>query len=108
MKPQSKKAKGTRLERWVVKQFEAIGIRARRQPLSGALSDFPHDCYADIPGFGPAIIEAKSWKHGWRTGDRALGQGDMLVIKRDYGSPCVYMSWSVFEAMVKCLAESEG
>ena len=37
------KIKGTRVERKIVKLFQDLCIQARRQPLSGALQDFPHD-----------------------------------------------------------------
>jgi hypothetical protein len=96
MKPRSAKAKGTRLEKWVAEQLNKIGWKARRQPGSGIYDSFPHDVYAVSPTGDRFIIEAKSWKHGWRTGDKALGQADILVIKRDYGKPCVYMSFDIF------------
>lgn len=96
MKAKSKKAKGTKLEQWVAKQLELIKWRGRRQPGSGVYRDFPHDVYAEDPYGRKFIVECKSWKNGWRTGDKAMGAADMLVIKRDYGEPCVYMSWETF------------
>ncbi len=99
MKPRSAKAKGTKLEKWVVAQLESLGIRARRQPGSGIYQDFPHDCHFELPD-GSMIVEAKSWKFGWRTGDNAMGKADMLVIKRDFGEPCVYMTWRTFARVV--------
>ena len=100
MKARSAKAKGTKLEKWVVTQLERIGIRARRQPGSGIYDSFPHDAHFLLPD-GDVIVEAKSWKNGWRTGDRALGKAQLLVIKRDYAEPCVYMPWDTFERLVK-------
>ena len=99
MKPRSAKAKGTKLEKWVVDQLTNIGVPARKQPMSGALQDFPHDVYGELPD-GRFIVEAKAWKHGWRTGDNAMGAADCLVMKRDYAAPAVYMSWDFFARLV--------
>ena len=106
MKPRSAKAKGRRLEKWVTHMLKAVGIRCREQPGSGIYRDFPHDNWAYIPGFGPVVVECKSWKTGWRTGDKAMGEADLLVIKRDYGVPCVYMPWQTFEGLVRALQEA--
>lgn len=105
MKAKSAKAKGTRLEKWVVDMFSRIGIKARKQPGGGVYSAFPHDVTADIPHYGPVIIECKSWKQGWRTGDKAMGQADLLVIKRDFGDPCVYMPWKTFSDIMATLEQ---
>ncbi len=37
------KRKGYRVENELVKYLNRKGIDAKRQPLSGALADFPHD-----------------------------------------------------------------
>lgn len=99
MKPGYAKKKGTKLERWVADQLTKVGVAARRQPGSGVYQDFPHDVYGELRD-GPFIVEAKAWKHGWRTGDAAMGQADCLVIKRDFATPCVYMSWAFFARLV--------
>ena len=100
MKNASRKQKGSRLERWITERLQALNIKARRQPGSGIYSAYPQDVYAAI-GPRPFLIEAKAWKEGWRTGDRALGKAELLVIKRDYGEPRVYMTWQTFERLVK-------
>lgn len=105
--PSGRKRKGSKLERDIVKLFEAHGLKARRQPLSGALQDFPHDVQVEVPGYGRLIIEAKSWKHGWRTGDAAMGKAELLVMKRDYGEPMVYLSLATFAAIIKTLVDGE-
>lgn len=99
MKAKSAKAKGTKLEKWVADQLNKIGVPAGKQPGSGIYQDFPHDVRAMLRD-GPFIVECKSWKHGWRTGDNAMGQADILVIKRDHGTPCVYMPWEFFARLV--------
>jgi len=103
VKAASAKAKGTRLEKWVESKLKSIGFYSRRQPGSGIYSDFKHDNYCVMPGVGPMIIECKSWKNGWRTGDKAMGVAELLVIKRDFGEPCVYMPWTTFEQMCAAL-----
>ena len=37
------KSKGYRVEAKLVKEFVKHGIKARRQPMSGAIPDFPYD-----------------------------------------------------------------
>ncbi len=97
----SRKAKGTRLEKWVMDQFNRLpGWKARKQPGSGIFQDFPHDVHAEHDTFGRFTIECKSWKAGWRTGDKAMGMADFLVIRRDYGEAMVYMSFSKFAEIV--------
>jgi hypothetical protein len=103
LKTASKKAKGSRLEKWVKKFFEDFGFQSRRQPGSGIYSDFPHDNCIELPGVGRVILECKSWKHGWRTGDKAMGEADMLVIKRDFGEPCFYIPERTMVAICKSL-----
>ena len=41
------KIKGTRVENEIVKLYKKEGYKARRQPMSGAISAFPHDVYID-------------------------------------------------------------
>jgi hypothetical protein len=99
IKVRSAKAKGTKLEKFVADQLSKVGWFARRQPGSGIYQDFPHDVEARGPCDQNYIIECKSWKDGWRTGDNAMGAADLLVIKRDRGDPRVYMSWDTFERL---------
>ena len=106
MKPRSAKAKGTKLEKWVAAQLNAIGVPAGKQPGSGIYQDFPHDVRAMLRD-GPFIVECKAWQHGWRTGDTAMGAADILVIKRNFADPCVYMPWSFF-ARLAGLANEAG
>lgn len=101
MKPRSAKAKGSRLEKKVMQMLAAIpGWTARKQPGSGIYQSFPHDVFATDPLRRDWVVECKKWKNGWRTGDKAMGQADILVIERDYGEPCVYMPMAKFVEMV--------
>jgi len=82
----SSKSKGMRFERKLEKMFSAIpGWTARRQPGSGVFMSFPHDLQITDPLGRRYIVEAKKWKHGWRTGDKAKGSAAILVIERDFG-----------------------
>jgi hypothetical protein len=101
MKAKSAKRKGTNLERWVCDELRKIGLDARKQPGSGIYQDFPHDVSVKLGEHERLIIECKSWKDGWRTGDKAMGKADLLVIKRNYGEPRVYMSWETLEYLLK-------
>lgn len=96
MKPRSRKAKGSKFERKVMDFFNSLpGWKARKQPGSGIYQAFPHDVFAEF-GEHQFIVECKKHKHGWRTGDRQIGQADFLCIERDYGEPMIYMSARVF------------
>ena len=97
MKQRSRKKKGMRFEKKIVDFFNSLpGWKARKQPGSGIYESFPHDVFASLHGEYDFIIEAKKWKHGWRTGDNAMGQADFLCIERDHGEPMIYMSARVF------------
>ena len=106
MKARSAKAKGTKLEKWCKDQLERLGLRSRRQPGSGIYQSFPHDIAFHLAG-REWIGECKAWKHGWRTGDGALGQADILIIKRNFGEPCVYLPWARFAELVEELHNRE-
>ena len=106
--PNPRKRKGQSFEQKLVKMFEALGWRARRQPYSGALQDFPHDLQVEHPVIGALIVEAKHYAKPPSTFNKWLGQGDMLVVKGDYQEPFVYMSWSVFESLMKVQEEKNA
>ena len=91
----SRKPKGRQLEDRVVKLFERMGWRARRQPGSGRFFGMSHDNVVEHPNRGPAIIECKKRNGGLVTFDKWLGQADMLVIERDYErDPLIIMRFS--------------
>lgn len=82
--------------------FDAIpGWKARRQPGSGVYQDFAHDVFAERDDGIRLIIEAKSWRYGWRTGDSAMGGADLLVIKRDHGEPMAYLSVKLLADLIR-------
>ena len=100
LKARSAKAKGTKLEKKIADDLEKdCKWKARKQPGRGIYSAFPHDVSALSPTGNEYIFEAKKWKHGWRTGDKAKGKAHFLVIERDFGQPCVYMTWDMFKEL---------
>jgi len=99
IKHASAKSKGTRLERLVKDDLEAIGIKARRQPGSGIYSDFPHDNAFEVRG-KEYLVECKARKDGHRTLDRWIGKADFLVIRADRKEPHVYMTWKMFKELI--------
>ena len=94
----SQKRKGTRVENEIVKLFIKEGFKARRQPLSGAIQDFPHDVRV-IDLFDGTTVEVKARKSGggFTQLDRWKGSADLLVLKRDFKEPMVYMSWNLYK-----------
>ena len=96
----SAKAKGSKLEKKIADDLQKdCKWRARKQPGSGIYSAFPHDVSAVSPSGKEYIFEAQKWKHGWRTGDKAKGLADFLVIEADRATPKVYMEWAMFKEM---------
>ena len=92
------KRKGTRVENEIVKLFQAEGFKARRQPLSGAIQDFPHDVQvSDL--FGGTNIEVKARKsgEGFTQLDKWKGSADLLILKKDFSNPMVYLDWNLFK-----------
>ena len=68
---------------------------------------FPHDVSARLKDGSQILVEAKQRKKdAWATGERWLGQADVLVVRIDpepfkpENEPRVYMKWSVFRRLV--------
>lgn len=109
IKPGTAKEKGNRLERAVQSALNKIpGVDARKQPGSGRYMGFPHDVFFEHPTVGKKIIECKSWKHGWRTGDNAMGRADVLVIKRDFGPAMAYLTFDDYCDLLAAASQGCG
>ena len=95
------KIKGTRVEREIVKLFESEGFEARRQPMSGAIADFPHDVYVNDL-FDGTTIEVKARKNGagFAQLDNWKGSADILILKKDFEHPNVYVEWKFFKELL--------
>ena len=103
----SAKRKGTRVENKIVKMFQAMDINARRQPLSGAIRDFPHDVAVDL--IGGLVCEVKARKNGggFATIKKWKGSADLLILVEDYDQPGVYMAWALWKDIAQLLKEHE-
>ncbi len=86
----SKKAKGTRLEKYVAKELETIlgyyGVRATRTPMSGAIDRFKGDIFTNLP-VGIECKNSEKWKPlEWfkqAQRDTSTGNMPMLVMSRN-------------------------
>lgn len=84
----SKKAKGTRLEKYVASRLRSVlKVDAKRMPMSGAIEGFKSDIFTDLP----IAIECKNqecWNipEWWEQAETQapLGRMPILVISRNY------------------------
>ena len=89
------KQKGYRTEYNLVKRFQVAGIDAKRQVLSGALPDHPHDIKIKNPDM---IIEVKARKNGagFKTLKRWMGSADALIMHEDHEESLVAIALPLF------------
>ena len=89
------KQKGYRTEYNLVKKFQSLGINAKRQVLSGALPEHPHDIKIKNPDM---IIEVKARKDGagFKTLKRWMGTADALILHEDNDDSMVAISLTKF------------
>lgn len=110
IKAKTAKAKGAKLEKWLVEEFLKASVPARRQPGSGAFDAFPHDVEATLRDGKKLLCECKQRRSvAWATGERWLGSADVLVVREDaprdeFGArtpePRVYMTWATFMRLI--------
>jgi len=89
------KQKGYRTEYNLVKKFQVAGIDAKRQVLSGALPDHPHDIKIKNPDM---IVEVKARKNGagFKTLKRWMGSADALIMHEDHEESLVAIALPLF------------
>ena len=89
------KQKGYRTEYNLVKRFQVAGIDAKRQVLSGALPDHPHDIKIKNPDM---IVEVKARKNGagFKTLKRWMGTADALIMHEDHEESLVAIALPLF------------
>ena len=97
------KIKGTRVERKIVKLFQDLGIQARRQPLSGALQDFPHDVQVKLLDGLNCEVKARKDGKGFATIKKWKGSADLV---EDFAEPGVYMDWRLWKQIAQILKEN--
>lgn len=111
------KRKGDRVERHIVELLELIpGVRARRQPGSGALEAFPHDLElrleADEAWRMSGEVKARKGGVGFKQLERWRAGADVLILARDQErpgqkrpDPDVFLSWELFSELLEAKAE---
>ncbi len=89
------KQKGYRTEYNLVKRFQVAGIDAKRQVLSGALPDHPHDIKIKNPDI---IVEVKARKNGagFKTLKKWMGSADALIMHEDHEESLVAIALPLF------------
>jgi hypothetical protein len=104
------KNKGTFHEKWFVKWLQSIGIKAKRQPLSGSLGgEYSGDIKLEILGH-ELVAEVKYRdKSGFPSPFSVLDNRDIALYKRRRGTPqtLVIMSGEVFAKLLGEDDESE-
>jgi len=88
--------------------FLQEGIKARRQPLSGAIMDFPHDLKVDILGGSTVEAKARANGEGFKTIQRWKGSAEILLLVEDRCMPTVVLDWNYFISLVKEGKQNDG
>jgi hypothetical protein len=102
--PNRNKAKGLYHEKWVVEWLKAIGLPAKRQPLSGALGgEYSGDIITKIMGHR-LVTEVKFRDaSNFPSPFSVLENRDLAIYKRKKGSPqvVVIMSGETFQKLME-------
>lgn len=103
MKARSAKQKGTKAETEVARDIQKIGVPCRRQPLSGALSDFKGDAIIDARGWG-LTVEIKHHKQiaHYERFESAREQCDGLLVD----TPAGRFYWLTHETLLDLIARA--
>lgn len=103
------KVKGSRVERELVHAHRALGVEARRMPLSGAAGgEFAGDLMLTITSPDPKLgklelrceSKARSNGEGFTTLERWLGKNHVLLLKRNRVDPMVVLPWSTWARLL--------
>ncbi|KKL21789.1 hypothetical protein LCGC14_2441960 [marine sediment metagenome] len=97
------KKKGTGFETEMVKLLQKIGCKARRQPGSGAIQDFPCDIQIGDPVTGRMFCENKIRADGFKRLYKWLSGADILFIRADRKEPLVVIPFSKIPGFVDIL-----
>jgi Holliday junction resolvase len=106
MSGRAPRRKGDRIEREIVAQHLALGVKAERYPLSGASrfrgSGHDVDVYAFGGAAAPLVAEVKARKHGagFATLEKWLADYDALFLRRDHADPMVVLPWAVWARLL--------
>ena len=108
------KAKGTRIEREIVKRHEDAGIPVKRVPWSGAIGSlYPeYDRMKGDVRILPATpdeltgeVKARANGKGFVTIEKWLGDNDVLFLRRDRQPPFVVLPWGTYERLMKAYSD---
>jgi hypothetical protein len=89
------KRKGYRVEAKLVKELNKGGIECRRQPMSGAIQDFPHDIEIREPRM-TIEVKARANGEGFKTLERWKGGADILALHKDHGTTLMCLDINLF------------
>ena len=89
------KRKGYRVEAKLVKELNKGGIKCRRQPMSGAIQDFPHDIEIREPRM-TVEVKARANGEGFKTLERWKGSADILALHKDHGTTLMCLDINLF------------
>lgn len=93
--------KGGRREREFVELHRALGIDAKRVPLSGAAQGFKGDIHLTLRGRAlQAEVKARAAGSGFVTLERWLGDNDALFLRRDRADAVVVLPWRTWAWLV--------
>ena len=96
------KTKGTYHEKWFVKWLTEIGIKAKRQPLSGSLGgEYSGDIVINI-GKNRLVVAEVKYRDKSKFPNPFTVIRDMLIYKRKVGTPktIIMFDGDVFEKVI--------
>jgi len=106
--PNKRKQKGSRIEKEIVDLHRKNGIKARKQPLSGALEkslgkEFAGDVVITVAADKQLTGEVKSRRHGngFRLLDKWLCDNDILFLRKDRSMPIVVIPFDVWLSLLQ-------
>jgi hypothetical protein len=97
------KAKGSYHERWFLKLFESLGLKIKKQPLSGSLGgEWRGDLLLNIKEKDLFVEIKYRDKARFPNVFDLLDQRDIAICKRKLGDPryCVIIKDKVFEEII--------
>lgn len=113
MSGRKSRSKGARREREAVALLRAIGVRAQRVPLSGAVGAMPEggddelsvqfrdDLLCQVDGWLFRVeVKARANADGWQTINKWLGMSDALMLMQDRAEPKLVLPWRTFVTLI--------
>ena len=89
------KRKGYRIENQLVNKIKSYGIECRRQPMSGAIPDFPFDIQIQEPRMS-IEVKARANGEGFKTLEKWKGSADLLCLHRNNADTMVLLNFNLF------------